>query len=52
VSVIDIATNTVIATIPVEVFCGGSSGVAVAPDGSKVYVASGCKARRMPAPSQ
>ena len=37
VSVIDTATNTVIATIPV-----GSSpfGVAVTPDGSKVYVAN------------
>ena len=36
VSVIDTATNTVIATIPVGI---GQSGVAVTPDGSKVYVA-------------
>jgi YVTN family beta-propeller protein len=37
VSVIDTATNTVTATIPVV---GGSAhfGVAVTPDGSKVYV--------------
>jgi YVTN family beta-propeller protein len=38
VSVISTATNTVIATIPVGV---GPSGVAVTPDGSKVYVANG-----------
>jgi YVTN family beta-propeller protein len=37
VSVIDTATNTVIATIPV-IF--GPNGVAVTPDGSKVYVAN------------
>jgi YVTN family beta-propeller protein len=36
VSVIDTATNTVIATIPVGI---GQTGVAVTPDGSKVYVA-------------
>ena len=35
VSVIDTATNTVIATIPVGI---GQNGVAVTPDGSKVYV--------------
>ena len=35
VSVIDTATNTVIATIPVGI---GPRGVAVTPDGSKVYV--------------
>jgi YVTN family beta-propeller protein len=38
VSVIDTATNTVIATVPVG---GGPSGVAVTPDGSRVYVTSG-----------
>jgi YVTN family beta-propeller protein len=37
VSVIDTVSNTVIATIPVS---GGTSGVAVSPDGSKVYVAN------------
>src|SRR5262249_30821174 len=37
VSVIDTATNTVIATIPVGI---GQNGVAVTPDGSKVYVAN------------
>jgi YVTN family beta-propeller protein len=37
VSVIDTATNTVSATIPVGVF---PEGVAVKPDGSKVYVAN------------
>jgi len=36
VSVIDTATNTVSATIPI----GASLGVAVTPDGSKVYVAN------------
>jgi len=36
VSVIATATNTVTATIPVA---GGPSGIAVTPDGSKVYVA-------------
>ena len=35
VSVIDTVSNTVIATIPVS---GGTSGVAVSPDGGKVYV--------------
>ena len=35
VSVIDTATNTVVATIPVG---AGASGVAVTPDGTKVYV--------------
>jgi len=35
VAVIDTATNTVVATIPVGV---GPEGVAVTPDGSKVYV--------------
>ena len=38
VSVIDTATNTVTATIPVG---SGPFGVAVSPDGSKVYVANG-----------
>jgi YVTN family beta-propeller protein len=38
VSVIDTATNTVIATISVGTTPGG---VAVTPDGSKVYVANG-----------
>jgi YVTN family beta-propeller protein len=37
VSVIDIATNTVTATIPVGT---NPLGVAVTPDGSKVYVAN------------
>jgi YVTN family beta-propeller protein len=37
VSVIDTATNTVTATIPVG---SGPSGVAVTPDGTKVYVAN------------
>jgi len=37
VSVINTATNTVIATIPDNY---GNSGVAVTPDGSKVYVTS------------
>ena len=36
-SVIATATNTVTATIPVGV---GPAGVAVSPDGSKVYVAN------------
>jgi YVTN family beta-propeller protein len=38
VSVIDTATNTVIATVSVG---GGPFGVAVTPDGSKVYVTNG-----------
>jgi PGF-pre-PGF domain-containing protein len=38
VSVIDTATNTVIATVPVGM---KPSGVAVSPDGSKVYVTNG-----------
>jgi YVTN family beta-propeller protein len=38
VSVIDVATNKVIATIPVG---AAPFGVAVTPDGSKVYVANG-----------
>src|SRR5689334_17725437 len=38
VSVIDTATNLVIATIPVGV---GPGGVAVHPDGSRVYVTHG-----------
>jgi YVTN family beta-propeller protein len=37
VSVIDTATNTVVATIPVGSF---PAGIAVTPDGSKVYVAN------------
>jgi YVTN family beta-propeller protein len=39
VSVINTATNAVIATVPVGI--GQPSGVAVTPDGSKVYVATG-----------
>tara|TARA_B100000315_G_scaffold260775_1_gene325086 strand:+ start:1015 stop:1377 length:363 start_codon:yes stop_codon:yes gene_type:complete len=35
VSVIDVATNTVIATIPVE---DAPNGVAITPDGTRVYV--------------
>ena len=35
VSVIDTATNTVTATVPVESY---PSGVAVSPDGTRVYV--------------
>jgi YVTN family beta-propeller protein len=38
VSVIDTATNTVIATVPVGF---GPSGVAITPDGGRVYVANG-----------
>ena len=37
VSVIDTATNTVTATVPVGSY---PSGVAVSPDGTKVYVAN------------
>ena len=41
VSVIDTATNTVTDTIPVGVASSsGPIGVAVTPDGSKVYVAN------------
>src|ERR1700730_13192198 len=38
VSVIDTATNTVVATIPVGT---SPQGVAITPDGTKVYVANG-----------
>src|SRR6266699_3240976 len=43
VSVIDTATNTVIATIPVGVVANGPNpfGVAITPDGSRAYVADG-----------
>ncbi|MBI3799016.1 MAG: YncE family protein [Deltaproteobacteria bacterium] len=37
VSVVDTATNTVVATVPVG---GGPKGVAVTPDGKRVYVAN------------
>lgn len=39
VSVIDTATNTIIATLPVS----GSTGVAIRPDGNTIYVASAGK---------
>jgi YVTN family beta-propeller protein len=44
VTVIDTATNAIIATIPLTNTSGGANGVAIAPDGGTVYVASGTNA--------
>jgi YVTN family beta-propeller protein len=41
VSVVNAATNTVTATIPISSFAGLLANVAVTPDGSKAYVAGG-----------